>query len=100
MTAVRGAAAIAAAYVESCVEELAAAKPGNVHVHAAGHGMTVTDFTRSAAVSAPMLCRAGASLGERIRDAEAATRRAVGQNTNLGILLLCGPLAMAAERGE
>jgi triphosphoribosyl-dephospho-CoA synthase len=61
--------------------------------------MTVADFARSAAVSAPLLCRAGAPLGERIREAAAATRDAVGQNTNLGILLLCGPLAVAAEVG-
>jgi triphosphoribosyl-dephospho-CoA synthase len=90
---------IASAFVEACVEELAAPKPGNVHVHAAGHRMTVEDFIRSAEVSAPPLCRAGAPLGLRIRDSVAATRAAVGQNTNLGILLLCGPLAMAAEQG-
>jgi triphosphoribosyl-dephospho-CoA synthase len=91
---------IASAFIEACEEELAAPKPGNVHVHAAGHRMTVADFTRSALVSAPLLCRAGAPLGVRIRDAVVATRTAVGQNTNLGILLLCGPLAVAAERGE
>jgi triphosphoribosyl-dephospho-CoA synthase len=90
---------IARAFVSACVEELAAPKPGNVHVHGAGHRMTVADFTLSAQVSAPLLCRAGAPLGCRIRDAAVATRQAVGQNTNLGILLLCGPLAMAAERG-
>jgi triphosphoribosyl-dephospho-CoA synthase len=89
---------IAGAFVDACVEELAALKPGNVHIHAPGHRMTVADFTRSAEVSAPLLCRAGAPLGRRIRDAAAATREAVGQNTNLGILLLCGPLAMAAEQ--
>jgi triphosphoribosyl-dephospho-CoA synthase len=91
---------IAAAFVAACAEELAAPKPGNVHVHAPGHRMTVADFLCSAEVSAPLLCRAGAPLGRRIRDAAAATRDAVGQNTNLGILLLCGPLAVAAERGE
>jgi triphosphoribosyl-dephospho-CoA synthase len=91
-------AGIAAAYLESCAEELAALKPGNVHVHAEGHRMTVADFTRSAAVSAPKLCVRGARLGERIRGGVAATRQAVGQNTNLGILLLCAPLAMAAEQ--
>jgi triphosphoribosyl-dephospho-CoA synthase len=89
---------IASAFLDACAEELAALKPGNVHVHAAGHRMTVADFTRSAEVSAPLLCRAGASLGRRIRDAAAATREAVGQNTNLGILLLCGPLAISAEQ--
>ncbi|WP_158922519.1 triphosphoribosyl-dephospho-CoA synthase [Acidisphaera sp. S103] len=91
---------ITSAYIEACLEELNAPKPGNVHIHAAGHRMTVADFTRSAEVSAPLLCRFGARLGERIRDATAATWQAVGQNTNLGILLLCGPLAMAAEHGE
>jgi triphosphoribosyl-dephospho-CoA synthetase len=89
---------IAAAFVEACLEELAAPKPGNVHIHAPGHRMTVEDFARSAEVSAPLLCRPGARLGRRILDAATATREAVGQNTNLGILLLCGPLAMAAER--
>jgi len=90
---------IASAFVAACVEELVALKPGNVHVHAAGHRMTVADFARSAEVSAPLLCRSSEPLGRRIRDAAAATRSAVGQNTNLGILLLCGPLAMASEQG-
>jgi triphosphoribosyl-dephospho-CoA synthase len=99
-TDIAAASDIATAFVEACAEELAAPKPGNVHVHAAGHRMTVADFFRSAEVSAPLLCRAGAPLGRRIRDAATATREAVGQNTNLGILLLCGPLAVAAERGE
>ncbi len=87
---------IAAAFIDACVEELRAPKPGNVHIHAEGHRMTVADFVRSAEVSAPLLCRVGAPLGRRILDAAVATREAVGQNTNLGILLLCGPLAMAA----
>ncbi len=91
--------AIAAAFRAACEEELAALKPGNVHVHAAGHGMTVDDFVRSAAAAAGPLCRAGAPLGERVLQAVTATRAAVGQNTNLGILLLCAPLAMAAEQG-
>jgi triphosphoribosyl-dephospho-CoA synthase len=93
------AAAIAAAFRAACVAELAALKPGNVHVHAEGHGMTVNDFLRSADAAAPPLCRPGAPLGARVLEAVAATRAAVGQNTNLGILLLAAPLAMAAERG-
>ncbi len=90
---------IEAAFREACAAELAALKPGNVHRHAAGHGMTMDDFVRSADAAARPLCRTGATLGERILDAVAATRAAVGQNTNLGIVLLCAPLAMAAERG-
>ena len=91
--------AIAASYQAACLAELDALKPGNVHAYAAGHRMAVADFTTSAAVSAPALARGGAGLGARVRDAVAATMAAVGQNTNLGILLLCAPLALAAERG-
>ena len=94
-----GTATIAAAFRAACATELAALKPGNVHVHAPGHGMTAADFLRSAEAAAPPLCRAGASLGARVLAAVTATRAAVGQNTNLGILLLCAPLAMAAEAG-
>ncbi|MCJ2076797.1 triphosphoribosyl-dephospho-CoA synthase [Methylobacterium sp. E-016] len=91
--------AIAASYQAACLAELDALKPGNVHAYAAGHRMAVADFMTSAAVSAPALARGGAGLGARVRDAVAATMTAVGQNTNLGILLLCAPLALAAERG-
>ncbi len=88
------------AFRAACADELAAPKPGNVGMHAAGHGMTADDFLTSAAVSAPPLCASGTSLGERIFGAIAATRAAVGQNTNLGIVLLCAPLARAAEVSE
>lgn len=91
--------AIAAAFGDACAIELAALKPGNVHVHAPGHGMTTEDFRRSAAVAAGPLCQPGASLGTRVLAAVTATRAAVGLNTNLGILLLCAPLAMAAQAG-
>ncbi len=89
--------AIEAAFRAACAEEIAALKPGNVHVHAAGHGMTSQDFLASAEASAPALCASGASLGGRILGAIVATREAVSMNTNLGIVLLCAPLAMAAE---
>ena len=41
---------VAAAYQDACLAELAALKPGNVHVFAAGHGMTVAQFEASARV--------------------------------------------------
>ncbi|WP_043752323.1 triphosphoribosyl-dephospho-CoA synthase [Methylobacterium nodulans] len=90
--------AIAAAYRAACRAELAALKPGNVHVFAEGHRMTLADFETSAAVSAGPLAAAGRRVGERVEAAVAATVAAVGQNTNLGIVLLCAPLAAAAER--
>jgi len=92
-------AALQAAFVAACEEELAVPKPGNVHDFAGGHGMFADDFRRSAAAAAPQLCRPRATLGQRILGAVAATRAEVAKNTNLGIVLLCAPLAMAATTG-
>jgi triphosphoribosyl-dephospho-CoA synthase len=92
--------ALAQAYVAACRLELRALKPGNVHRHAAGHGMTVDDFERSAQVSAAPLAAPGRPVGERMRKAIAATHEAVGCNTNLGIVLLAGPLMAAAETAQ
>lgn len=88
---------VAELFMAVCRAEVMALKPGNVHVHAAGHGMTVADFLLSAEVAAPEIARPGASVGERILRAVRATRAAVNCNTNLGILLLTAPLARAAE---
>jgi triphosphoribosyl-dephospho-CoA synthase len=88
---------IAAAFRAACAAELDAPKPGNVHRFAGGHGMAVADFLASAAAAAGPLCTPGGGLGARILGAVEATRAAVGQNTNLGIVLLAAPLAMAAE---
>jgi triphosphoribosyl-dephospho-CoA synthase len=75
-----------------------ALKPGNVHRFAGGHGMSYADFITSAELTAPILCRPGARVGERVLDAVRATRAAVSTNTNLGMLLLYAPVARAAER--
>jgi triphosphoribosyl-dephospho-CoA synthase len=91
-------AAIEAAFVAACRAEIEAPKPGNVHVFSAGHGMAAEHFFVSAAAAAPKLCARGRSLGDRIYEAVAASFAAVGMNTNLGIVLLCAPLAAAAER--
>jgi triphosphoribosyl-dephospho-CoA synthase len=90
---------IAAAFVAACRDEIEAPKPGNVHIFAEGHGMTVDDFLRSAEAAAPALCDAGAPIGLRIFAAIEATFAAVKKNTNLGIVLLCAPLAAAAQKG-
>jgi triphosphoribosyl-dephospho-CoA synthase len=88
------------AFLAACRTELEALKPGNVHVHAPGHGMTVEDFLRSAEAAAVPLTRPGASVGERIREAVDASWAAAACNTNLGIILLAAPLLAAAERDE
>ena len=93
------AAEIAAAFRAACREEIEAPKPGNVHVFAGGHNMEAAHFLTSAEVSAGPIAAAGASVGARVLGAVEATFAAVGMNTNLGIVLLCAPLAAAAERG-
>src|SRR5688500_11706497 len=88
---------IAEAYLRACLDELRAPKAGNVHDFSDGHGMTVGDFELSAEVTKNWIARRGARVGERVRGAIAATRRAVDCNTNLGIVLMSAPLAHAAE---
>lgn len=92
--------ALRAAFLAACEGELRALKPGNVHVHADGHGMTPDDFRASARAASEPLCRPGMPVGERIHAAIAATRAAVSCNTNLGIVLLAAPLLAAAERAR
>ena len=92
--------AVTAAYIAACRLDVRALKPGNVHVFAHGHRMSVADFDTSADVSAPFVCDPALTVGTRIRRAIEATFNAVRQNTNLGIVLLCAPLAAAAERTE
>ncbi|WP_181704122.1 triphosphoribosyl-dephospho-CoA synthase [Chthonobacter albigriseus] len=89
---------LAALFIAACHAELRAPKPGNVHDYAPGHRMTVADFETSAAVAAPHIAAHGAPIGERVLGAVRATMEAVGCNTNLGILLLTAPIALAAER--
>jgi len=84
------------AYLTACLAELMALKPGNVHAYAAGHRMTVADFEVSARLSAPAIAASDLTVGERILNALHRTREALSSNTNLGILLLCAPLAQAA----
>ena len=88
------------AYLWACALDVVARKPGNVSVASPGHGMNAEQFVTSAIVSADALFEHGARVGPRIEGAISATRAAVECNTNLGIVLLCAPLARAAERME
>ena len=58
---------VRSAYLAACRAELQALKPGNVHVFAAGHGMSIADFETSALASSykpnrrlPRVCRRAA----------------------------------------
>lgn len=90
--------AMQAAFLWACGLDVAVRKPGNVSFASGGHDMVAQQFLTSARVSAPALCEPGAAPGARLEAAVAATRAAVGCNTNLGILLLAMPLVCAAER--
>jgi triphosphoribosyl-dephospho-CoA synthase len=90
--------AIAAAFHAACLAEIEAPKPGNVHVFAGGHDMEARHFLDAAATAAPFIANPALTVGERIRRAVAASLDVAGTNTNLGIVLLCAPLAAAAEQ--
>lgn len=83
-------------YRRACALDVQVFKPGNVSLQSPGHGMCADDFLRSAEHSAPAIAGSGLGLGQRILDAVTATRRAVGCNTNLGIVLLAAPLMQAS----
>lgn len=85
------------AYIYACNQEIEALKPGNVHRFADGHRMTAEQFLASAQVSAAPISDPALSVGQRVLDAVKATSLKVATNTNLGILLLCAPLAKTAE---
>lgn len=87
---------VADAYLQACRLELEALKPGNVSVHAGGHGMTAEDFILSARYSVGPLADFSQGLGRRIYTGVERTREAVGCNTNLGVILLAAPLMEAA----
>ena len=91
---------LAVHYWKACQVELLALKPGNVHLYAGGHGMTVDHFLASAYATASKLTDSMLSLGERVLQSVVATRDAVRMNTNLGVILLCAPLAVAAEKAS
>ena len=88
-------AEVAAAIRDACLTEIRAFKPGNVSLASPGHGMNARDFVASADAMAAVIAVPGASVGRRILRAIQSTRAMVAFNTNLGIVLLCAPLAHA-----
>ncbi|MBL8830326.1 MAG: triphosphoribosyl-dephospho-CoA synthase [Planctomycetaceae bacterium] len=78
----------------ACLWECTAAKPGNVHRGADFEDATYLDFVLSAQAIGPVFDRAAElRVGELVLAAVEATQRFVRHNTNLGMLLLFGPLA-------
>lgn len=94
----QGAGMIAAAAQTACLLEVHAPKPGNVSRGRDLPGLTYRDFVFSAYAVGPAFARAAdRRVGRMVLDAVRATRRVVGTNTNLGIILLLAPLARAAR---
>ena len=87
-----------ACFLHACRLDVAVRKPGNVSAVSPGHGMDAQRFIASAQAAAAPLFEAGARVGPRIEAAMAASLAVAGCNTNLGIVLLCAPIAAAVER--
>ena len=62
--------------------------------------MTVENFLTSAFVTAPIISDPTLKLSERILHSVNATQKAVAMNTNLGMILLCAPIATANDHGS
>lgn len=88
-----------AAFLAACRLDVVVRKPGNVSLASPGHGMQAAQFLASAEAAAGPLFEPGAPVGQRIENAVAASWARAGCNTNLGIVLLCAPMAAAVERG-
>lgn len=87
-----------ACFLRACWLDVAVRKPGNVSQASPGHGMQASMFIASAEAAAGALFEPGLRVGARIEAAVAATWAVAGCNTNLGILLLCAPIALAVEQ--
>jgi triphosphoribosyl-dephospho-CoA synthase len=87
-----------ASFLCACTLDVAVRKPGNVSLQSGGHRMQASMFLDSAVAAAGPLFTRGASVGERIEAAVEASWSVAHCNTNLGILLLCAPVAVAVER--
>lgn len=85
------------AFLSACALDVGVRKPGNVSLASPGHRMCAQQFLDSAEAAAGPLFEPGASVGERIEGAMHASLAAAGCNTNLGIVLLCAPIARLAE---
>jgi triphosphoribosyl-dephospho-CoA synthase len=87
-------------FLRACQLDVAVRKPGNVSVLSPGHRMQAGLFVASAHAAVGPLFAPAARVGERIEHAVEASWAAAGCNTNLGILLLAAPIALAIESSD
>ena len=82
--------------LSACLVEATARKPGNVYPGVRFEGTCYHDFVASAQAIAPVFAAPRQQrVGQMISRAVDVTLEAVGQNTNLGIILLTAPLVAA-----
>lgn len=81
----------------ACTLEVCAPKPGNVHRGADFEDVTLQDFLASAIAIGPVFDQAASlPLGQLILQSVQATTLVCRSNTNLGMILLFAPLAIAS----
>ena len=90
--------ALAEAVELACLLEATAPKAGNVHPAASFTDMNYQHFVASASAVASVIGEVvpGQTVGHIVLACVQATQEAVGLNTNLGTILLFGPLVKAA----
>ena len=88
------------AFLQACRLDVQVRKPGNVSLASPGHGMQAAQFIASAEAAQHALFERGLPVGQRIEGAVAASVEVAGCNTNLGIVLLCAPIAAALDRWQ
>ena len=85
----------------ACIFEVLAEKPGNVTRSKDCAKLTLAQFLVSAAaIGQAFRPEDGARVGDIILCAADATKRLVGVNTNIGIVLLLSPLVLAAAENH
>ena len=79
-------------YFKSCHEELSVIKPGNHSIHSKIIGMNHKRFEYAAKISSEIFIKKGIGLGEKIYESASKCFSQLGENYNLGIILLCAPI--------
>ena len=88
------------AFEYSCKLDVFSIKPGNVCRNYPAYGMTHKDFLQSSMACSDIICEKRMDIGDKIFESVKASMDIVGCNTNLGIILLCAPIANAIYMSE
>ena len=79
-------------YLKSCSEELSVLKPGNHSIKSKIIGMNQKKFEYAAKISGEIFIKKGIGVGEKIYQSASKCFSQLGENYNLGIILLCAPI--------